>query len=766
MRLVALVYLLGAIAALLLPVNVTGAAIAAVALGLWRVRLALVLSMGYLLTANSVEHYVELRQAFDGGTARLVAGPIVEFPRRNSNGWRATMALVQDAPRASLSGTYFRIELSGNIADSPPELGQWCVYYVRSRRPHAFANFDFADRERQMTARYLVARGAIIAHPGNGCYDIAPPWFASSLRRAVRDQIAAEVRPRSAAAVIAALAVADRSAIVEHQWRLMRETGTAHLLAISGLHVSACATAAFFVVRWLVTLFGVAGRRLDSVRYAWCGSALAALGYAALAGYSIPATRACCMVAVAALAAVTGRRVLNLDNVLVALAVVSLVDPFALLSESTWLSFTAVAVLVAAAAYQRRQGLAGAFRTHCVLAVAIAPMSAVLFGVLPLIAPLANMIVVPWVTVLIVPLVLCSVAVAAVSPLAAAVLGQSAAELWQVVEIALGHGHSIFPRLNVVAWVAPATLLPMMWLLCVVVAPGQFRWRQLGAAIIVGVVLHRGLPGSGPVLKMTVLDVGQGLSVMLQTRRHLVLYDAGPRWWGADTDAAAAVVLPALARAGLQTVDVFVLSHTDTDHAGAYPTLAHAMPPNHIYWPTARAAPAHAEPCRSGVSWRLDGVEFRFLHPAGEPPGRSRNDGSCVLQVRAAQTALLLTGDIESGAERSLLKRWGAALRSDIIVVPHHGSDSSSHARFVSALAPKVAIASAGYRNRYGLPDVVVRQRYSDSGAAWFNTALAGAVRVDVRPDGYKVHSARGQRANFWSSAWPAARNSEAPIGD
>lgn len=139
MRLVALVYLLGAIAALLLPVNVTGAAIAAVALGLWRVRLALVLSMGYLLTANSVEHYIELRQAFDGGTARLVVGPIVEFPRRNSNGWRASMALVQDAPRASLSGTYFRIELSGTIAHSPPELGQWCVYYVRSRRPHAFA---------------------------------------------------------------------------------------------------------------------------------------------------------------------------------------------------------------------------------------------------------------------------------------------------------------------------------------------------------------------------------------------------------------------------------------------------------------------------------------------------------------------------------------------------------------------------------------------------------------------------------------------------
>jgi competence protein ComEC len=243
-----------------------------------------------------------------------------------------------------------------------------------------------------------------------------------------------------------------------------------------------------------------------------------------------------------------------------------------------------------------------------------------------------------------------------------------------------------------------------------------------------------------------VLDVGQGLAVLVRTAEHTLLYDTGPRY-GAETSAGQRIVVPFLHAIGVAWLDALVVSHRDQDHSGGLEAVrAHA--------PIARFLTSMtgvgAEPCAAGQFWEWDGVRFAILHPLERDylgKAKRTNSMSCVLRVWNDGGAILLTGDIETDNERALIARAGKELRSDVLVAPHHGGRGSSSPAFVAAVAPRDAIFSAGYRNRFGHPRAEVLERYAAS-RQW-RTARDGDVQVALGTE-TRVTAWRATRPRYW----------------
>jgi competence protein ComEC len=246
-----------------------------------------------------------------------------------------------------------------------------------------------------------------------------------------------------------------------------------------------------------------------------------------------------------------------------------------------------------------------------------------------------------------------------------------------------------------------------------------------------------------------VLDVGQGLSVVVRTRRHALVYDAGARY-PSGFDLGEAVVVPALHALGIDRVGVLMVSHADNDHAGGAAAVARAFPHAARYAGEPARMELPMQPCRAGQAWRWDGVGFRVLSPDGVSPGR-RNDRSCVLAVDGAGGRLLLTGDISSRIEPAVAAALGAA-RPSVLVVPHHGSRHSSAPSFIAAIAPRLAVVSAGWHNRFGHPHPLVVQRYAKAGVPLLDTASRGAVQIDLPPAAAPAVSAtwRQRHIRYW----------------
>jgi competence protein ComEC len=251
---------------------------------------------------------------------------------------------------------------------------------------------------------------------------------------------------------------------------------------------------------------------------------------------------------------------------------------------------------------------------------------------------------------------------------------------------------------------------------------------------------------------VTTLDVGQGLAVLVRTSNRALLYDAGPAF-GTETDSGARIIVPALRGAGLSRLDAMVLTHEDADHIGGALTvlealevdaLASSLPARHGF----NALAGSARPCRRGMEWEWDGVRFEMLHPAPDAAPRRRNDLSCVLRVASTGGAMLLTGDIERAAELQLVAANN--VKSDVLLVPHHGSRTSSGAELIAAVAPRWAVVPAGYRNRFGHPNGEVLERYRSAGAMIARTDLDGAVSVRLGTADIALETERRRRERYW----------------
>lgn len=664
------------------------------------------------------------------GSDLTVEGVVASLPKQDERRVR----VLFEVDRASGWDRPGRLLLSWY--EDPPELqpGQRWRLRVRMKRPRGFANpggFDYAGWlfRNGVGATGYVRRSADNRRLGGlGWPGVVDRWrgrLVGVIERTV---------PDPAAGLLAALAVGDRSAIGADQWALLKRTGTNHLLAISGLHIGLVATLAFFIGRWLWSLPGGTLLRVPAPMAGALAAVLAAAAYALLAGWSLPTQRAFIMVAVLMMALLLRRRPGLTRALALALGAVLLLDPLATLDPGFWLSFGAVGALLFGMGWRPREG--GWWwrwgRAQWVVALGLLPVLVLLFQSVSVIAPLANLVAIPWVSFLVVPPLLIGLLLSSLSPaLAAPLLGLAGGSLdilWSLLAWLAEWPHASWRFAGLPWWVLCAALGGSLLLLAPRGLPGR-RWGVIG---LVALLLYRPpapAPGSAWV---TLLDVGHGLAAVVRTADHLLLFDSGPAY-SDRFDAGNAVIVPYLQHAGVERIDRVIISHGDRDHIGGLDSVRRAMTVGEVVSGVADRIPG-ARRCVAGEAWRWDGVDFRILHPSAG--GRLRgNDGSCVLRVATAAGSVLLPGDIEAAGEQAMLERLAGGLDSDVLVAPHHGSRTSSTAAFVQAVTPAWVLFPVGYRDRYGHPHPEVVARYRDLGAGLFDSAGSGALAVRLTAD-------------------------------
>ena len=629
--------------------------------------------------------------------------------------------------------------------------GERWLLTLRLRRPHGNVNPHGFDYEAWLLERGIGATGYVRQRGGQRLLGSRNSFsdLVEGMREAVRDRFLATLGATPAAGILAALAVGDQRAIAAEDWQLFSRTGVTHLMSISGLHVTLVSGLLAWLVAWLWKRVPGLCLRIPARKAAAIGAIAGALGYTLIAGFAVPAQRTFYMVTVVAAALWAGRIASPTRVLALALAVVVFSDPWAPLAPGFWLSFGAVMLIFyASAGWTGPQvRLEQWARIQWAITLGLAPAALLLFGQVSIAGPLANAIAIPVISVIVTPLALA----ASVLPFEPLLRFVSWLVEWQLqfLEWCAALPGALWQQHVPAPWSVALALAGVAWLL----APRGLPWRVSGLALMVpAFVLVPPGPQRGEAW-ITTFDVGQGLAVMVRTANRVLLYDAGPAY-GPEADSGGRVILPALRGAGLARVDEMVLSHEDLDHVGGALTvleslevggLASSLPRSHALHALVRSS----RRCGTGAAWEWDGVRFEFLHPvAGEAHAR-RNDSSCVLRVASAGGSMLLTGDIERAAESILLNR-PEVLKSDVLLVPHHGSRTSSTPEFIAAVAPRWAVVPAGYRNRFGHPNREVLERYRGAGAQVLRTDLDGAVQVHLSGNRTSIGTQRASSPRYW----------------
>ena len=709
----------------------------------------------------------------------LVTGVVAAMPQRQANGLRFQM----DITSAQVDGLSVRLppriqigwyrEFGDGDRDSDaiqtlPEIwaGESWRIVVRVKAPHGNSNPGGFDYELWLWAHGVQATG-YVRHSGAGN---GPRRLGQTgrhpiewMRQAVRQRIDTRLAHSAQAGWISALVTGDQNAIERADWDVFRATGVAHLMSISGLHITMFAWAA-------AALVGMAWRCSASLCLAFpaphaalLGGLVLAFAYALFSGWGVPSQRTVGMLAVVCLLRLSGRSWPWPTVWLLAGASVLVIDPWALLQAGFWLSFLAVGVLLASGKPSANRGSSawrGAvhamLREQMIITLALMPLVLLLFGQMSTVGFVANLLAIPWITLLVTPL---------------AMLGAILAPAWDVAAVAVGLLATVLAWLaqlpmatvsvaSAPVWIGVAGVLGG-WLLALRLPPAL---RIAGAALVLPVLLWR-VPGP-PVGEFELLgaDVGQGNAVLVRTAHHALLYDAGPRY-SPDSDAGNRVLLPLLRALGVN-LDLLVLSHRDSDHVGGaesvlamYPgsRLMGSIEPSHVLWSL-----RPGQRCAAGQSWNWDGVDISVLHPRAadyDAPAKP-NTMSCVLRIQSAArpgraaSVALLAGDIESAQEKRLVSQ-AAALAADLLLVPHHGSKTSSSDAFLDSVSPRIALVQNGYRNRFGHPAADPMARYAARSIAVYESTRCGSLTWrSIDPEA--VICNRPAQLRYWHHVGPA----------
>ena len=714
-----------------------------------------------------------------------VVGTIDDLPQITENGIRfafhAEQAFCENKPVAIPENLLLHwrntSEASGGENTRRLFPGQKWRLDVRLKRPHGHANPGGFDYEYQLFARKIRATGHVVNDRKAATRNIlidpfvwSPMHVVDALRFHIRARIAAALPEHAYAGVIIALVIGDQNAISRSDWQLFNQTGISHLVAISGLHIT-------LVAGLFAILTGALWRRsfftniplpliLPAQKAAAIAGLVMALVYVALAGFGVPARRTLCMLAIVAAALWSGRQIRISRVLLAAAGLVLLTDPPAVMKPGFWLSFGAVGIILYAtvgrthAVMQNtsrlrkwRQSLITAARTQWAVTAGLVPLTMLFFGRISIISPIANAIAIPVVTLLVTPLSL----IGSILPEPLCTYTLKTAHLafdWLAVfldwlaSFPFAVWHAPSPPLYLIAFAIAGTL----WML----APKGWPLRALGILCWLPLFLaapeH---PGKGE-MHVTVLDVGQGGAVLIETQHHRLLFDTGPAY-SPESDAAGHIILPYLRTRGIRELDTVIVSHGDDDHAGGLLAITRTLPVGDILTSIppdkllVKVLPTH-RPCLAGQHWEWDGIRFDILYPSSDDyleKSSKTNSLSCVLKVSNENHSVLLTGDIEGGEEQELVARYGKTLRADILAVPHHGSKTSSTWPFILAVSPEIAITQTGYLNRYGHPHPRITDRYDIMKTRLYRSDRDGAVLMKI---GQRIETAtqRSQNARYW----------------
>ncbi|WP_300451553.1 DNA internalization-related competence protein ComEC/Rec2 [Accumulibacter sp.] len=620
-------------------------------------------------------------------------------------------------------------------------------FTVRLKRPHGNANPHGFDYEAWLLERGLRATGYVRPRSAAQRLDDfvwRPAYALERWRERLRRSFFDTLPEAPYVGILAALAIGDQAAIPADQWRLFRQTGVTHLMSISGLHVTMVAALFAGLVGWLWRRSERLMLLLPAPKASIAAGWLAAGAYSLLAGFAVPTQRTFYMLTVVALALWSGRHFGASRSLLLALLVVLLIDPWAVLAPGFWLSFVAVGLLFFVGT--ARIGTAGGWRaalvgwgaTQWAVTIGTLPLLLFLFQQFSLVSPLANALAIPLVSFVITPLAL----VFAVFP-------------WPPL-LFLDHW-LLSGVMHFLAWLggwpiwqqpAPplaATLLAVLGVLWLLL-PRGFPARWLGLCLLLPALSWPAARPAAGDAWIDVLDVGQGLAVVVRTAGHTLLYDTGPLY-SAESDAGQRIVVPFLRAQGLGLIDALIVTHRDKDHSGGVVAVQEALP---IARTLSSVPELAGERCVAGQTWTWDGVRFTILHPQAddyEHQAVKTNNMSCVLRIENAVGSMLLTSDIEARDEQALLARAADQLRSDVLLVPHHGSGTSSTPDFVAAVGAQEVIIPVGYRNRFQHPRPDVVARYA--GSRLWRSDRDGAVRIELASE-LALSSYRGEYRRYW----------------
>ncbi len=710
-----------------------------------------------------------LASVWEGRDIDLV-GIVDELPQADAQGVRFAFAVEQVLtpkatvpPRIALGWYKATIkELQGEPLPTIRAGERWRLT-VRLKRPHGYANPNGFDVEAWMLESELRATGTVRGDEPNrrlAANAGRPIDYLNLLRDRLRERMRQALEGQRYAGVLIALALGDQRSIPESDWALFNATAVSHLLSISGAHVTLFAT-------WVaLAVFAIWRRspRLVSRMPAQLAAAIVAstvaVAYAALSGFAVPAQRTCYMLVTAALA-LTLRRSLSPWLILSwALAFVLVIDPWAVLAVGFWFSFMAVAMLmyVTVGRVGERPWWHTLLITQAAVTVGLAPLSIALFQQVSLVGPIANAVAIPLITMLVVPLTLAWLII----PIDLLLTVAHQLIAWLTLGL---HGLMTLPTPLWTQhmppwWTVGLALLGSLILL----APRGSPHRWLGLVWCVPLfAIMPARPADGE-FSLAVLDIGQGTAAVVQTARHTMVYDTGPRW--TDTsDAGSRLIAPYLRAAGSSHIHGLVVSHLDIDHSGGAKSLLKSVP---VDWmltsvfaeaeivKTANERNVEALGCAAGQSWTWDGVRFDVLHPDignYQEDKLKTNDRSCVVKISTPRFSALLTADVEAISEADIVERYAATpltLKSDVLLMPHHGSLTSSTPEFIGAVAPTLALINAGYRNRFGHPREGVLARYTERNIAVMRTDWHGAITLNSVDGISKIEKARDTRKRYW----------------
>lgn len=625
--------------------------------------------------------------------------------------------------------------------------GERWRFTVRLKRPHGNANPYAFDYEAWLFERNIRATGTIRPRGETQRLDSFVPgagYAVERLRDVIRGRFLAVLPDAPYLGVLIALTVGDQRAIPAGQWLVFNRTGVTHLVSISGLHVTMVAALFAALVNWLWRRSERLMLWLPAQKAAVVSGWLAAFSYALLAGFEVPAQRTLYMLSVVALALWSGRNFGVSRTLLLALLVVLVLDPWAVLATGFWLSFGAVALLFfvgtsrVGEARGWRATLAQWGTTQWAVTVGSLPLLLLFFQQFSLVSPLANAVAIPFVSFVITPLAL----LFAVVPWAPLLhLDHWLMEQLMVLLEWLA-GWPVWQQAVPPLWASLVAVAGVVWLLL----PRGFPARWLGMCLLLpALVWPPPRPGIGEAW-VDVLDVGQGMAVLVQTSEHALLYDTGPLY-SADSNAGLRVVVPYLRATGVEKLDALVVSHRDKDHSGGVTAVQGALPVGRLLTSISALG---GEPCMAGQRWEWDGVHFSILHPDSADyavKSKKTNNMNCVLRVENAGGSVILPADIEAEDERALIARSPSLLRSDVLLVPHHGGNGSSSPEFIAAVGAREVVFSAGYRNSFKHPRPEVLERYAAS-RQW-RTDRDGEVHV-VLAGSTEVSAWRTERKRYW----------------
>lgn len=691
----------------------------------------------------------------------LVTGVVTDLPeeRGDSTRFDFDIAGARFQGRAVPVRGHVHLSWYATRRQSPPAIAPCTTWRlrVRMKRPHGMINPGGFDFERSALQKGVIATGYVREDAANAM--LGDGACVDGVRARIGGAIAAALpHDPHAARLLRALSVGDERALDEHDWQVVRTTGISHLIAISGFHVGLAAVFGALLVRLAWWLFPGLALRLARPLAEAAVAFPAALAYGALAGFGLPTTRTLLMIAV-----VAGWRLLRRgggfgEGFGLALVAILVVDPLSVLSAGFWLSFAGVALLAWTLA--RDSGWRGHLKeiglAPLLMTVALLPLTVWFFGQASLVGPLANLVAVPFVSFVIVPVDLLACALLFAWPAAGEILLHLCAALvdalwWLLVHLAAWRpAMQYLPQASLVVFVLAC--VGAVWLL----APRGVPARILGALLLLPLCWPRGSPPAAGAFRATVIDVGQGLSVLVRTHGHALLFDTGARY-PSGFDLGAAAVVPTLHALGITHLDKLIISHGDNDHAGGAVSVLAAYPGTPVSGGEPARGPVPMRQCHAGRHWQWDDVRFRMLRPPA-PVTVKGNDAGCVLLVSGGDGRLLLPADTSSKVEPDI----AAAIPAGpplVLVVPHHGSKTSSSRAYLEALHPRLAIASTGYLNGYHHPAPEIVARYRKLGIPLLNTPATGAVRVAF-PASTAPHilsEGRLVQARYWREEGPVA---------